>query len=174
MLQRPNKSEFPQYYAEYIKLVPEGELLQILKDDLSKTITFFEGISEEDGDFRYAPNKWSIKEVLSHITDTERIMSYRMLRVGRGDETALAGFDENLYVEGAQINRLPIRSILEEFIATRNATITLAQNMPERAWDNIGFANNTEITTRAIAYIIAGHAIHHKKIVTERYLNSGA
>ncbi|MED3561319.1 DinB family protein [Bacillus xiapuensis] len=170
MLQRPNESEYPAYYQPYIQLVPEGNLLQVLKDELQKTITLFEGISEEDSYFRYDENKWSIKEVLCHMADTERIMSYRLLRVGRGDETPLAGFNENDYVNGSQIERLPLKNILDDFLATRNATISLIQNMPETAWENKGVANDTPITTRSIAYIIAGHAIHHKKIITERYL----
>ncbi|MDR6999965.1 DinB family protein [Neobacillus niacini] len=172
MLQRPNENEFPAYYQPYIQLVPEGDLLQVLKEDLQETITLFEGISEEDSYFRYDENKWSIKEVLCHVTDTERIMSYRLLRVGRGDETTLAGFNENDYIKGAQIERLPLKNILDDFIATRNATISLIQNMQETVWENKGFANKMPITTRAIAYIIAGHAIHHKKIVTERYLTA--
>ncbi|MEH7504025.1 DinB family protein [Neobacillus drentensis] len=170
MPQRPLASEYPEYYKPYVNLVPEGDLLTLLKEDLVKTIELFESLSEEDGHFRYAENKWSIKEVLGHMADTERIMSYRLLRVGRGDQTALAGFNENEYVEGSQINKLPIKNILEDFIAIRKGTLTLIQNMPEEAWTNIGFANNTEVTARAIGYIIAGHALHHCKIITERYL----
>ncbi len=170
MIQRPAKNEYPDYYVPYLDLVPEGDLLQLLKENLQKTVSLFEGISEEVGLYRYASGKWSIKEVLGHITDTERIMSYRLLRVGRGDQTPLAGFNENDYVEGAQINRLPMENILQDFTATRNATINLIQNIPAEAWANKGNANGMEITTRAIAYIIAGHQIHHCKIVEERYL----
>jgi uncharacterized damage-inducible protein DinB len=170
MLQRPLASEYPEYYKPYVNLVPEGDLLTLLKENLVKTIELFESLSEEYGHFRYAENKWSIKEVLGHMTDTERIMSYRLLRVGRGDQTSLAGFDENDYVEGSQINKLPIKKILEDFIATRKATLSLIQNMPDEAWANIGFANNTEVTARAIGYIIAGHAIHHRTIISDRYL----
>jgi hypothetical protein len=172
MLQRPLESEYPEYYGAYIRLVPEGNLLQTLENNLVETERLFEGISEQEGHFRYAANKWIIKEVLAHMADTERIMSYRLLRFGRGDETALAGFNENDYVKGSHADKLPIKNILADFIATRNATITLVQNMPEEAWTNKGFANNTEITSRAIAYIIAGHAIHHMKIITERYLTA--
>jgi hypothetical protein len=171
MLQRPLTSEYPEYYVPYVELVPEEDLLTILSEDLKSTIALFEGISDEDGYFRYAPNKWSIKEVLGHMTDTERIMSYRLLRIGRGDQTALAGFNENDFVEGSQINKQSIKDILEDFIATRKATITLIKNMPTDAWVNKGNANNTEVTTRAIGYIIAGHAIHHKQIINERYLS---
>lgn len=170
MLQRPLASEYPEYYVPYVNLVPEGDLLSVLKENLVKTVALFEGISEEDGHFRYSPNKWSIKEVLGHMADTERIMSYRLLRIGRGDQTALAGFNENDYIEGSDFSRLSIKNILEDFTATRNATITLIQNMPEKAWAHKGFANNTEVTARAVAYIIAGHAIHHRKIIKERYL----
>ncbi|MCL6573249.1 MAG: DinB family protein [Bacillus sp. (in: Bacteria)] len=170
MLKFPMASEYPVYYQPYVNLVPEGIILPILKRDLVNTIELFEAISEGDSHFRYATIKWSIKEVLNHMTDTERIMSYRLLRVGRGDQTALAGFNENDYVESSQYSKLPIKNILEDFIATRKATITLIQNMPEGAWANKGFANNAEITARAIVYIIAGHAIHHCKIISERYL----
>ncbi|MEH7479532.1 DinB family protein [Neobacillus drentensis] len=171
MPQRPLTNEYPEYYKPYVNLVPEGDLSTILKENLIKTIELFESISEEDGHFRYGENKWSIKEVLGHMADTERIMSYRLLRVGRGDQTALAGFNENDYVQGSQINKLPIKNILEDFIAIRKATLSLIQNMPEVAWANIGFANNTEVTARAIGYIIAGHALHHYKIISERYLS---
>jgi hypothetical protein len=170
MLQRPLASEYPEYYKPYVDLVPEGELLTLLKENLVKTIELFESLSEASGHFRYAEDKWSIKEVLGHMADTERIMSYRLLRIGRGDQTALAGFNENEYVEGSQINKLPIKRILEDFIAIRKATLTLFQNMPEEAWANIGFANNTDVTARAIGYIIAGHALHHFKIINDRYL----
>jgi DinB superfamily len=170
MLQRPNQSEYPEYYVPYVQLVPEGDLLQTLEKNLVEMENLFEGISEEDGLFRYAAGKWSLKEVLGHITDTERIMSYRLLRVGRGDNTALAGFNETLYVEGSQINKLPIKNILNDFVATRRSTITLIQNMPEDAWSNKGNANNFEITAGAIAYIIAGHEMHHRKLINEKYL----
>lgn len=170
MLQRPKESEYPEYYVPYVNSVPDGNLLQLLKENLTKITELFENISEEDADFRYAPGKWSIKEVLCHMADTERVMSYRLLRIGRGDQTVLAGFDENDYVNGSQINRLPVKNILDDFVATRKATITLIANMPEVAWDNIGFANNSEVTAQAVAFIIAGHEIHHRKIIHERYL----
>ncbi|MEH7179820.1 DinB family protein [Neobacillus vireti] len=170
MLQRPTKNEYPVYYVPYVDLVPEADLVQLLQENLQKTITLFEGISEEVSLHRYAPGKWSIKEVLGHISDTERIMSYRLLRVGRGDQTPLAGFNESDYVQAAQTNNLPLKTILEDFKAVRNATITLIQNLPDEAWENKGNANETEITTRAIAYILAGHQMHHCKIVEDRYL----
>ena len=172
MLTRPNENEYPEYYVPYVRLVPEGDLLKTLEKNLAEVENLFQGISESNSLFRYAENKWSIKEVLGHMADTERIMSYRLLRVGRGDNTPLAGFDETQYAKGFQADRLTVKNILEDFIATRKATITLIQNMPEGAWENKGNANNFEITTRAIAYIIAGHEMHHRKIISERYLSA--
>ncbi len=170
MLKRPAENEYPEYYLPYINLVPQGDLLQILQENLQEVVSLFEGISEEKAHYCYAPGKWSVKELLGHITDTERIMCYRLLRVGRGDQTPLAGFDENDYVQGAQTNNLSMAAILEDFKAVRNATISLIQNLPAAAWANKGNANGLEITTRAIAYIIAGHQIHHCQIVVDRYL----
>ncbi|ETI70833.1 DinB family protein [Neobacillus vireti] len=170
MLQRPLENEYPAYYVPYVKLVPEGYLVSILKENLVNTEALLESLSEDDSHFRYASGKWSIKEVLGHMSDTERIMSYRLLRIGRGDQTPLAGFNENDYIAGSQFDQLPIKIILEDFAATRNATITLIQNMPDEAWAKRGIANETDITSQAIAYIIAGHAIHHLKIIHERYL----
>jgi uncharacterized damage-inducible protein DinB len=170
MLHRPTESEYPNYYQPYVKLVPDGELVQILQENLLAVVKLFKGISEEEALHRYAPGKWSVKEVLGHIIDTERIMSYRLMRVARGDQTPLAGFNETDYVQAAQTNSLSMEAILEDFKATRNASITLIQNTPAEAWTNKGNANGMEITTRAIAYIIAGHEMHHRKIVEERYL----
>jgi hypothetical protein len=169
MLQHPNQSEYPEYYVPYLSLVPEGNLLQILEENLTEIEELFKGISEEDGQFRYAPNKWSIKEVLCHMADTERVMAYRLLRIGRGDQTPLAGFNEGHFVEGSQASQLPIQNILDDFVAVRKASITLIQNMPKEAWANIGQANQKETTARAFAYIIAGHSMHHMKTLNERY-----
>ncbi|PLS03129.1 DinB family protein [Neobacillus cucumis] len=170
MVQRPKASEFPEYYVPYVNLVPEGDLLEILKEQLEKTTELFESLSEENALHRYDPGKWSIKEVLGHMTDTERIMSYRLLRVGRGDQTPLAGFNENDYIAESNFDELSNKQLLEDFTAVRKATSTLINNMPKQAWEKIGIANNSETTTRALAYIIAGHAIHHLKIINERYL----
>lgn len=170
MLQRPKETEYPSYYVPYIQLVPEGDLVSNLENDLQDTVKLFEGLSEVESEFRYAENKWTIKEVLGHMADTERVMSYRLLRIGRGDQTPLAGFNENFYANGAKSNRLPIQNILDDFVAARKSSITLIKNMPEEAWENKGIANELEITASAVAYIIAGHALHHKKIITERYL----
>ncbi|WP_160723798.1 DinB family protein [Bacillus sp. USDA818B3_A] len=170
MVQRPEAKEFPKYYVPYVNLVPDGDLLEILKENLLKTTALFERLSEENGLHRYAAGKWSLKEVLGHMTDTERIMSYRLLRVARGDKTPLPGFNENDYIAESNFNELPIQQLIQDFTAVRQAAMTLITNLPKNTWKKTGFANNTEISAQAIAYIIAGHALHHLKIINERYL----
>ncbi|MEH7110563.1 DinB family protein [Bacillus sp. JJ1764] len=170
MLQRPNENEYPEYYVPYVSLVRDGDLITLLKENLAQVSELFDSLSDEDGQYRYAHGKWSIKEVLGHISDTERVMSYRLLRIGRGDQTSLAGFNEEYFVNGSQVNDLPIKSILNEYITVRNATIALIENMPKSAWENVGNANNLPVTARAVAYILAGHEIHHRNIITQKYL----
>ncbi|MGJ7911871.1 DinB family protein [Neobacillus sp. LXY-1] len=170
MLQRPNENEYPEYYVPYVNLVRDGDLITILKENRSQVSELFHSLSDEDGQYRYAQGKWSIKEVLGHMSDTERVMSYRLLRIGRGDQTPLAGFNEEYFVNGSQVNDFPIKSILNEFISVRTATISLIENMPKSVWENVGNANNLPVTARAVAYILAGHEIHHRNIITEKYL----
>lgn len=170
MLHRPIEGEYPSYFEGYIKLVPNGEIVSILQENLLGTISLFQGIPVSNGDFQYAPDKWSIKEVLGHMTDTERIMSVRLLRFGRGDSTPLPGFNENIYVKGANFNQRTLENLLDEFTVTRNATITLIQNMSEESWGRKGLSNNHETTARSLAYMITGHELHHCQIIRERYL----
>lgn len=172
MLNRPNSVEYPHYYEAYIQLVPDGNMVSILEEDLAKTVALFKNIPESESDFRYAPEKWSIKEVLGHMVDTERILSVRLLRFARGDETPVPGFNENIYVKGADFSRLTIQTLLDEFISVRRSTLALIKNMPEEAWLRKGTANNIENTARAIAYSIAGHELHHCQIIRDRYIKS--
>lgn len=170
MMKRPSQNEYPEYYIPYVNLVPDGDLADILEKNLAVIQSLVAEISEEQGHFRYAENKWSLKEVLGHISDTERVMAYRLLRIGRGDKTPLAGFNESMFVQGASFERLPMQTLLDDFIAVRRATLSLIRNMPDEAWENVGNANLLDITARALAYIIAGHEIHHRNIIAERYL----
>lgn len=172
MLERPVPGEYPQNYQKYISLVPQGgNVLSILEENLNAMQDLLGNIPESKGDFCYAPGKWSMKEVLGHITDTERIMSYRLLRISRGDDTPLVGFDEEQYVKAAKFNQRSLKSLLSEFAAVRKATAELVGNIPAEAWSHKGQANQTAITARSLAYIIAGHEMHHRNIVLNRYLN---
>ena len=121
-------------------------------------------------DSRYAPGKWSVKEILGHLNDTERIFAYRALRISRGDQTPLAGFEQDDYVRNGPFARHPLEDLIEDYIAVRRATISLFRNLDEAAWTRRGVASENEVTVRALAYMIAGHELHHRRILEEKYL----
>ena len=128
------------------------------------------GRTEADGEIRYAPEKWSLKEVLGHVNDTERIMSYRALRIARNDATPIEGFEQDDYVGNGPFGQRPLSDLIEDYIAVRRATVSLFRNLDEAAWTRRGVANKNEVTVRALAYIIAGHELHHRRIIEEKYL----
>jgi hypothetical protein len=172
MLVRPSSEEYATYYETYISLVPEGAVTDILAEQLEETTEFIAGLSEELANYRYAEGKWTVKEVIGHINDTERIMNYRLLRIARGDQTPLAGYDDEAYVAQASFSTLPFSLLLEDYAAVRRSTLTLLRGLPQEAWSREGVANNSKLTARALAYIIAGHELHHIRVIKERYLQS--
>lgn len=167
---RPQSNEYAPYYAGYIAQVPEGDLIDALRDQISETLSLVRGIPKERASHRYAPGKWSIKEVLGHMADVERIMGYRMLRIARGDTTPLAGFDENAYVPMGNFEARSLASLASEFEQVRRATIAFIETLEPEAAARRGTANNLDVSARALAYIIAGHERHHVRILKERYL----
>jgi len=167
---RPQPGEYAPYYDRYISLVPGSDVLAALEDQRRQMLLLLSGRTESDGDIRYAPEKWSLKEVLGHISDTERIMSYRALRISRGDATPLEGFEQDDYVRNGPFARRPLADLIEDYIAVRRATISLFRNLDEAAWTRRGVASKNEVTVRALAFIIAGHELHHRKILEEKYL----
>ncbi|MED4752030.1 DinB family protein [Brevibacillus choshinensis] len=169
MPNRPTKDEYSAYYGTYIDLVPAGDLLQSLSLQMEETTKKFSALTEEQEAHRYAPDKWSVKEVLGHIIDTERIMSYRLLRFARGDETPLTGYEDEAYVTAGSFDSRRLSDLVEEYKAVRGATLALIKGVPTDAWTRKGMANNSECSARALAYIIAGHELHHGKILEERY-----
>lgn len=166
---RPEPSEYGQYYERYISLVAGSDILTTLDAQRRQTMLLLSGRDEADGDFRYAPDKWTAKEVLGHLCDSERIMSYRALRIARGDQTPIEGFEQDDYVKNSPAGRLPMAEIVEDYIAVRRATLTLFRNLDEAAWMRSGVANKNEVTVRALAYLIAGHELHHRRILEEKY-----
>jgi uncharacterized damage-inducible protein DinB len=167
---RPQNNEYPPYYAGYIAQVPDGDLVDALRSQIGETLSLVRAIPEERASHRYAPGKWSIKEVVGHMSDVERIMGYRMLRIARGDTTPLAGFDENAYVPIANFEARSLASLAGEFEQVRRATVAFVEHLDADAAGRRGTANNLEISARALAYIIAGHERHHVRILRERYL----
>ncbi|HUP88655.1 MAG TPA: DinB family protein [Longimicrobiales bacterium] len=169
-LQRPEPGEYVEYYGNYIARVPDGDLIESLARHADETIALLRQQPAGVLDFAYAEGKWTVKEVVGHVCDAERIFSYRLLRIGRGDETPLSGFDENIYVPAARSGERTLESLLEEFAAVRRSTIALIAGLPEEAWSRSGVANNSPISARAIAYIIGGHELHHREVLQTRYL----
>lgn len=162
--------KYADYYKTYVKLVPEGEIVQILDDQMRETVGLMSMLSEEKCAHRYAAGKWSIKEVIGHVVDTERIMSYRLLSIARGEKVSLPGYDENAYVEEAGFDTCSMKSLLEHFVAVRQATIQLINSLSKEALSRTGTANGHEVSVAALMMIIAGHELHHRNIILERYL----
>jgi DinB superfamily len=171
---RPQAGEYAPYYDRYIALVEGNEILNTLDQQRRHTVLLLSGRDEQDGDFRYAPEKWSGKEVLGHVCDTERIFSYRALRISRGDSTPIEGFEQDDYVRNGPFARRALSDLVEEFIAVRRATISLLRNLDEAAWLRRGVASQNEVTVRALAYVIAGHELHHRRILEEKYFAARA
>jgi hypothetical protein len=166
---RPAKTEYAPYYEKYVSLVPDEDVLVSLDQQLAETLILLRGVSENHGTFRYEPSKWSMKEVLGHIIDTERIMSYRALRIARSDRSPLSGFEQDDYVKNGGFDQRSVASLAREFEQVRRASISLFRNLDPEAWERRGVANNAEVSVRALAYIIAGHELHHKALLREKY-----
>jgi len=167
---RPASDEFAPFYAGYVAEVPEGDLVAVLEMQRAEVLALLRDIPEPRGTHRYADGKWSIKDVVQHVTDGERIFAYRLLRFARGDATDLPGFDEGRYVPVAQADARTLASLGAEFDAVRRATTALIVPLDDDAMARRGTANGREITARALAWIIAGHAQHHATVLRERYL----
>lgn len=169
---RPGTDEYDPYYGKYISLVPDGDLIKILSAQIDETSHLLNAVTESKAGFRYAPGKWSIKEVVGHLSDAERIFSYRALRIGRGDTTPLPGFEQEDYVKGTNFDVRLLTDLVNEFRAVRQATITLLKSFDEEALRRRGVASDKPISVRALAYCIAGHELHHLAILRARYLNT--
>jgi len=166
---RPAADEFFEYYGKYIDRVPGDDAMPALRDQIGDTVRLLRPLAESKALHRYAPGKWSVKEVVGHLADSERVFAYRALRVGRGDSTPLAGFDENEYVPAGRFDARPLADVVHEFELVRAASLALFQGMDEEALLRRGTANDKKISVRALAWILAGHELHHRKILIERY-----
>ncbi len=169
MTTRPDRTEYDPYFSRYIDSVPDGDIVTILKSQIDNTLALLREVSEEKASESYAPGKWSIKEVVGHVIDTERIFAYRALRIGRNDETPLAGFEQDDYVANTNFNARTLASLREEFGIVRSASIQLFKYFTAAEWLRRGTANQKEVTARALAYSIAGHEMHHVGILKSRY-----
>ncbi|MEL1253684.1 DinB family protein [Flavobacterium sp. DGU38] len=163
-------NEYSVFNATYIKAANDKTLSDGLKEGLLQLVDFVKNIPAEKLEYRYAEGKWTIKDIILHMTDTERIFAYRALRISRGDKTPLPGFDENDYVPFAFANSRSIESLLTEYENTRKSTISFFESLNEQQFLFMGTASNTAISVRAIGFIITGHQNHHIRVISERYL----
>ena len=167
---RPALTDYAPPFHKYIELVPAGDVIENLAGQLPETKALLAKVSEEDAGFRYAEGKWSIRQVLGHVIDTERVFAYRVLRIGRNDPTPLAGFDENLLAKYAPYDHIPLFEALREFEAVRASTLFLLRGLSPEAWERSGTSDGHFLTMRAMAFAIAGHELHHREILRTRYL----
>jgi hypothetical protein len=170
MIGRPSPSEAAPYYFTYINEVPGENALEFLRTQFEQATTLFSEISEEKSSYRYAPDKWSLRQLLNHVTDTERAFAFRALWFARGFPDPLPDYDQNIAVAGAEADKVAWSEHREEFRLVRLSTIALFRNMPADAWMRTGIASNNRFTVRAVAFIAAGHVEHHLKVLRERYL----
>ena len=167
---RPEKGDYAVYFEKYIALVPGGDFLEILKEQHEELIRRLTPLNEDQANFRYAPDKWSIKEIIGHISDAERVFAYRLLCIARGDQTPLPSFEQDDYIRTANFSARTLKDILHEFSVVREASVALIRSLDDAAWQRRGVASQKEITAQALVFIIAGHERHHGIILGERYL----
>ncbi len=166
---RPQPGEYNTYYERYISLVGSDDIVAVLEKQAPETVALFKSASAQ-ADFRYAPGKWSVKEMLGHVNDTERIMTYRALRIARADKTPIEGFEQDDYVRDGNFGQRTLADLIDEFTDVRNATLSFFRHLDAEAGARRGVANKNEISARALAYIIAGHELHHRRVLEEKYL----
>jgi uncharacterized damage-inducible protein DinB len=169
-MSRPKKEEYAEYYETYVSLVEEIDIVSALEKQLSEWHSLFAEISEEKANFRYAEGKWSIKEVVGHLIDGERVFAYRAFRFSRNDKTSLSGFEQNSYVANSNFSNAELTDLIEELLLLRRANILFFKNLSDEAWLRTGTASEAEVSVRALAYIMVGHIRHHANILRSRYL----
>src|SRR5215203_3134602 len=168
---RPVEGEFPPYMTRYIALVPEGDIVETLARQRIELNKFLTAIPESMGDYKYGPEKWSIKEVIGHMADGERVFGYRALRFSRADATPVEGFDENTYVANSRFSSAKLSELIDELDHLRHTSVHLFSKLDDDGMAREGSANGVNVTVRSLAFIIAGHTNHHIGILTNRYLN---
>ena len=169
MIEKPNESEYAPFYAGYIARIPAVDVLEILESQSSELWRLAAAATPEREVFRYAPGKWSVREVFGHLIDGERVFGYRAFRIGRGDQTPLSGFDENEYVAASDYHLRGLQSLAEEFALVRAANLAVFHSLAGDGWRRLGTANGHPVSVRALAFIMAGHVNHHLALLGERY-----
>ncbi|HEX8117233.1 MAG TPA: DinB family protein [Pyrinomonadaceae bacterium] len=167
---RPHTDEYAPAFEKYVSLVPDADLLETLERQGAETLALLRGLTEERGAHRYEPGKWSVKQRVGHLNDTERLFAYRVLAISRGDAQPLPGMEQDEWMAAVDFDARTLADLADEFEAVRAATLHLLRHLSPEAWARRGTANGNEVTVRALAYIIAGHEAHHVRVLRERYL----
>jgi hypothetical protein len=168
-MHRPSESEYAPAFRAYVERVTENEIIPVLRLQLDELENLLGGVTAERETYRYAPDKWSIREVAGHLVDGERVFGYRAFSIARGESQSLPGFDEKAYMLSAPYDRVALEDLLSEFRLVRLANIAMLRNLDEDAWRSVGTANNAQVSVRALAFIMAGHMRHHMGVLRERY-----
>ncbi|AIQ59748.1 DinB family protein [Paenibacillus borealis] len=172
MIERPEQGEYTEFQSRYITLVPpEGDLRVILREQTQQVLALLDGLTEEQGAYRYAPGKWSIKEMIGHLTDNDRIMSYRLLCFARGEQAPLPGYEENDYAAAGGFDRFSLEEMITHYRIVRESTLALLDSLPEDSYTRTGSFGGVAMSVRAQTCLIIGHELHHLRILHERYLN---
>ena len=173
MIQRPDPSEYFEYYDTYIRRVPDRDVLSVLQENLDATLALLSNVPVELEEYRYAPGKWSLREVIGHVVDAERVFAYRALHFARRDPAALPAMEEGDYARASNAGRRPLRDLADEFEAVRRSSILLFASFDAEMLSLRGTASGYEFSVRSIPYIVAGHEIHHRLVLVDRYLEPG-
>lgn len=166
---RPSRSEYAEFYSGYVGAAPDGDILETLEREGERALSFFRAVPAERTRFAYAPGKWTVSQVLAHLSDAERVFSYRALRFGRGDETPLPGFDQEVIAPHSHANERRWEDLLDEFRGVRAGSLHLFRSFDAADWRRTGVASGHPISVRALAWIVAGHELHHRRVLVERY-----
>jgi hypothetical protein len=167
---KPGAGEYAPYYEKYVSLVPEGDIVETLSKQSGETLALLRSIPEERAGHAYEPGKWSIRQLVGHVIDTERIFAYRALAIARGERASLPGMEQDEYMEHASFDGRTLESLCEEFAHVRRANVLMMRGFDADAWARRGVASDNEVTVLALAHIIAGHELHHVNVLRARYL----
>jgi len=167
---RPDSDDYAPYNETYVSKVPEGDVVELLRHQITQMSEMFGSMTDSQAGYRYGDDKWSLKQLVGHLTDTERVFVYRALRIARGDSTPVKGFDENEYVAKSNFDDRSLADLLSEFVLNRKSTIAFFSTIRQSAWELNGTANGFNYSVRAIVFVIAGHVEHHLRVIRELYL----
>ena len=167
---RPEPTDYTHYYHKYISLVPDGDIVATLQAQLESTLALLRSIPADKADHAYAPGKWTIKQAIGHVNDTERVFAYRALCIGRGDQTPLPGFEQDDFVANTDYSQRTLADLIEEFAAVRQSSLHLLKHFTDTEWNRTGTASGNHTTAKALAFMIAGHDLYHCALMRERYL----